>query len=59
MNSGISDERLLDLYRFMIRIRVFEDSVRHLINECRTRHISFTGGETVVVRVYTHLSMGD
>jgi len=59
MSSGISDERLLDLYRVMIRIRVFENSVRHLINECMTGHMSFTGGEMVVVRVYTHLSVGD
>lgn len=51
MSSGISDERLLDLYKVKIRIKVFKNSVRHLINECRTGHMSFTGGDMVVVRV--------
>jgi len=60
MSPSISDERLLDLYRVMIRIRTFENGVRRLISEGRCGHVSFsTGGEAVAAGVSAHLTADD
>ncbi len=60
MSPGISDEQLLDLYRVMIRIRVFENGVRRLIDEGRCGHVSLsTGGEAVAAGVSAHLTAED
>jgi TPP-dependent pyruvate/acetoin dehydrogenase alpha subunit len=60
MSSGISEERLLDLYRVMIRIKTFENGVKQLIDERKCGHVSLsTGGEAVAAGVSAHLTSED
>jgi len=60
MSSGISDERLLDLYRVMVRIRAFENGVKQLMKEGRCSRVSLsTGGEAVAAGVSAHLTPHD
>ncbi len=60
MSSGIPDERLLDLYRIMVRIRTFENGVKQLMKEGRCGRVSLsTGGEAVAAGVSAHLTLAD
>jgi TPP-dependent pyruvate/acetoin dehydrogenase alpha subunit len=60
MSSGISDERLLDLYRVMVRIRTFENGVKQLMKEGKCGRVSLSaGGEAVAAGVSAHLTPED
>jgi len=60
MSSGIPDERLLDLYRVMVRIRAFENGVKQLMREGRCGRVSLSvGGEAVAAGVTAHLTPHD
>lgn len=60
MSSGIDDERLLDLYRVMVRIRAFENGVNRLTKEGKCGHVSLSaGGEAVAAGVSAHLTSED
>jgi TPP-dependent pyruvate/acetoin dehydrogenase alpha subunit len=60
MSSGISDERLLDLYRVMVRIRTFENGVKQLMKEGKCGRVSLSaGGEAVAAGVSAHLTPQD
>jgi TPP-dependent pyruvate/acetoin dehydrogenase alpha subunit len=60
MSPGLSDERLLDLYRVMVRIRAFENGVKQLMKEGRCGRVSLSaGGEAVAAGVSAHLTPDD
>ena len=48
MSPDVPDQRLLDLYRAMVRIRAFENGVKQLMKEGRCGRVSLSaGGEAV------------
>ncbi|MCW4048399.1 MAG: thiamine pyrophosphate-dependent dehydrogenase E1 component subunit alpha [Candidatus Bathyarchaeota archaeon] len=56
----LGDDKRLDLYRVMVRIRTFENGVRQLINDGKVGYVSFyTGGEAVAAAVSAHLVKED
>jgi TPP-dependent pyruvate/acetoin dehydrogenase alpha subunit len=60
MSPDIPDERLLDLYRTMVRIRTFENGVKQLMKEGSCGRVSLSaGGEAVAAGVSAHLTPQD
>ncbi len=58
---SLSEEKLSDLYRLMVRIRTFENAVRKLTSEGKipARFGLYTGQEAVAAGVSAHLRKGD
>jgi len=60
MSPDTPDQRLLDLYRVMVRIRAFENGVKQLMKEDRCGRVSLSaGGEAVAAGVSSHLTPHD
>jgi acetoin:2,6-dichlorophenolindophenol oxidoreductase subunit alpha len=58
---SVNDQKLIDLYRVMVRIRTFENAVRKLIKEGKipARFGLYTGQEAVAAGVSAHLKEKD